>query len=178
MPAVAPPIAVTPHRPTNFPWEISSNLNGEDKGAFATGGFCLVLTAANPLNLGDAVYGSAAFTVDKSNVAGNQILRAGVVVGGSPRSVQAETLEAIQRIGDVGIPAAAAADPVLVCVSGVCYVVADGIIGAWAPVKLSTTNAGRVIVAVATTDAGKVLGYAMDAAGAAGDIIRIQVAVA
>lgn len=177
MPATAPPIAVTPHRPTNFPWLISSTLGGEDKGAFAVGGQCLVLTANNPLNLGDAVFGAAAFAVDKSNVAGNQVLRAGVVVGGSPRATQAETLEAIQRIGDIGLQAAAAADPVLVCYDGVCYVVADNAIGAWAPVKLSTTVAGRVILATASTDAGKILGYALDAAGVAGDIIRIAVAL-
>ena len=121
---------------------------------------------------------SAAFTVNKSAVAGNQVLVAGVVVGGVPRTVESATMEVFQRAGDIGLQAAATGDPVLVCVSGLCVVVADGAISVGASLKLSTATSGRVTTATVATDAGKILGKAWDAAAANGDKIRALVALA
>lgn len=177
MPWTPSPIALTTHRPTNFVWGIYNDANAEDAGAFATGGDVLVATAAAALNIGDSVFQSAAFTVNKSAVAGNQQLRIGIVVGGVPRSVESGTLEVSQRAGDIGIQAAAANDPVLIAVAGLAVAIADGAITAGASVKLSITTSGRVTTATVATDAGKILGQAWDAAGAAGDKIRVLVAI-
>lgn len=174
----ASPIALSGHRPTNAVWVLYNDANGEDAGAFATGGDVLLATAAAALNIGDSVYLSAAFTVNKSNVAGNQVLVAGVIVGGVPRSVESGTLEVIQRAGDIGKQAAAANDPVLVAVSGLAVCVADGAITAGASVKLSTTTAGQVTAATVATDQGKILGKAWDAASGAGVLLRVLVALA
>ena len=103
---------------------------------------------------------------------------AGVVVGGVPRTVESATMEVFQRAGDIGLQAAATGDPVLVCVSGLCVVVADGAISVGASLKLSTATSGRVTTATVATDAGKILGKAWDAAAANGDKIRALVALA
>src|SRR5437879_3464878 len=173
-----PPVAFAAHRPSVFPWTLPSDSGGEDKGAFAVGGDVFVVTAGATLLIGDAVYLSAAFTVNKSAVAGNQVARIGIIAGGVPRSVEASTLEVFQRPGDIGVTAAVLNDPVLLCVAGLCVGVADGAIAAGAQVKLSTATAGQVTTATPNTDSGKVLGTAWDAAGGVGDKIRILVAIA
>jgi hypothetical protein len=177
MVAVASPIAVSGHRPTLFPWIMLNDANGDDAGAYATGGIVCVMRASAALNIGDAVYQSGVGTVNKSTTAGNQALVFGVVVGGTARAVQSATMEVIQRLGDVGLQAGATNDPVLICVGGICYVVGDSAaaITVAAPVKLSTTTSGRVTLATSGTDAGKILGKAMDATpGAGGEILRIS----
>jgi len=174
----ASPIALSGHRPTNFVWQLRNDANGEDAGAFATGGDVIVCTAAAALNIGDAVFLSAAFTVNKSAVAGNQALVCGVVVGGVPRTVESATLEVIQRAGDIGLQAAAVNDPVLVCVSGLCVAVADGAITIGQQLKLSSTTSGRVTPATTGTDAGKILGKAFDVASGAGVLLRVLVGIA
>lgn len=171
----ASPIHISGHRPSNVVWELYNDANGEDAGAFATGGGVIVCTAAAALNIGDAVYLSAAFNVNKSAVAGNQALVAGIVVGGTARSVQSGTMEVIQRAGDIGLQAAATGDPVLVAIHGLAVAVADGVIAAGALVKLGVATAGRVTAAVVATDAGKILGKAFDAAAANGDKIRVLI---
>ena|SRR2546430_9951082 len=179
---VLPPISGGARRPSNVPWVILSEYGGDDFGQFAVGGECLVLTAAAALNIGDGVFGSAASKVNKSAVAGNQVLRAGIVVGGVPRSMVSSTLEVQQRIdaagGDIGLQAAATNDPVLVCIQGVCYAVVDGVVTAWSQLKLSATTAGSLTTATPTTDAGKIIAMALDASSGAGQVIRVIVTVA
>jgi hypothetical protein len=157
---------------------MSNDALGEDAGAFGVGGDVIVCTAAAALNIGDGVFLSAAFTVNKSAVAGNQVLVAGVVVGGVPRSTTDSTLEVLQRAGDIGAQAAATGERVLVCIAGLCIVIADGAITVGASLKLSAATAGRVTTATVATDAGKILGKAFDAAAGAGDKIRALVALA
>ena len=179
---IIPPVSGGARRPSNVPWVILSEFMGDDFGQFAVGGECIVLTAAAALNIGDAVFGSAAFKVNKSAVAGNQVLRAGIVVGGVPRSVVSSTLEVQQRLnaagGDIGLQAAAANDPVLVCIQGVCYAVVDGAVTAWSQLKLSVTTSGQLTAAVPTTDAGKIIAMALDASSGANQVIRVIVTVA
>lgn len=179
MAATAPPVAQPGRRPTNFPWINLSDQLGEDKGAFAVGGIVIVFTAAAALNVGDAVFLSAAFTVNKSVTAGDQLLSAGFVVGGTPRSLQDGTREAGGFL-EIGDAAAAVSDPVLVCVSGVAYAVAGAAITVGALLKFDSATAGRVIAATAPTgtnglDAGRFVGRAIDAAAGAADKIRVLV---
>lgn len=179
---ILPPVSGGARRPSNVPWVILSEYAGDDFGRIGVGGECIVLLAAAALNIGDSVYGSAAFSVNKSTTAGNQVLRAGIIVGGVPRSVESATLEVQQRInaagGDIGVQAAATNDPVLVCIQGVCYAVVDGAVTAWSQLKLSTTTAGQLTTATPGTDAGKVVGMAVDASSGANQIIRVLVTVA
>lgn len=177
MVATASPVATVSRRPTNYPWIIQNDALGEDAGAFAVGGIANVYTAGATLLIGDAVFISAAFTVNKSVVAGDRLKRAGIVVGGLTRSVVSGTLEALQNLIDVGDQAAVVNDPILVCTSGICYAVADGVIAAGTLVTLSAATAGRVTAAAsaAVTDAEGVLGQAIDAAAANGDKIRVKV---
>jgi hypothetical protein len=177
MPAVAPPIHVGTRRPTNLPFVLYSNLLGEDKGAFAIGGACFILTAGATLLVGDAVFMSAAFTVNKGTAAGNRVLAVGIVAGGVPRTQESATLEVIERLNDVGLQAGILNDPVVVMCNGFCYAVADGVIAVGAKITLSTGTAGQVTAApsAAVADAEGVIGYAVDAAGAAGDKIRVKV---
>jgi hypothetical protein len=143
-----------------------------------TGGLVVKLKAAAQLLLGDSVYLSAALTVNKSNVAATNLARVGVVVGG--KGYYGETSQDILDIGD---PAVAANDDVFVCYCGVAYAIADAAIVAGVKVTAGgTTTAGRVKTATVTTDvvagdSGRIIGTALDAAGAAGDKIRVMVAL-
>lgn len=169
---------------TRLPWILLS----DDDSAEGVGGLLVVYKAAAALNVGDAVFISAAKTVNKSVTAANHNKRAGVVVGGQKfgRGV-------VQRKNDVGTQAAAANEDVYVCIAGICYVVAQAAITAGAPIKLDTTTAGRVLTAAVLTIASgvvavtsnaangdiingegesRILGHAIEAAAAVGDKIR------
>lgn len=171
------PLAVGGRRPTNFPWILTNDANGEDLGAFACGGYVVVATAAATLLIGDAVFWSAAFNVNKSTTAGDRLKRAGIVVGSVPRAVQDYTLEALQSTLDIGDQAALVNQAVLVCHRGIALATADGVIAAGAQVTFSATTAGRVTAAAtaAVTDAMGVVATAIDAAAANGDKIRVLV---
>ena len=103
-------------------------------------------------------------------------------MGGQKRAAESSIYEVLQRLnasgGDLGKAAGAQYDPVLVCIGGVCYAISDGAIGAGAPVKLSAGTSGQVTAATAGTDAGSILGYALEPATNAGDIVRVLVALA
>lgn len=203
MSAIGTPVARTGHRPTCFSWILLNDFLGEDNGDFAVGGLALVATAGAALLIGDAVYVSGAgFTVNKSITAANGLLRCGVIVGGVPRSVESGTLEVLQRFAsttstEVGGSAGVLNDPVLICIAGLCYVVADSAITAGTQIAPSTTTAGRVrpataaaitAGATAVTSAAAngaaditgdginaIIGMAVDASTGAGDIIRALV---
>lgn len=164
MPPVQPGAGVT--------WEpgfvvrgVTPQLSGD------VGGNAIVMKAAAALNVGDAVYISAANTVDKGATA-NLGKRAGVVVGGV--KTRWRTIPEM-RVGDVA--AAAANDLVLVCfVSGVVTVTTDGVVAFGDPLSFAGT-AGRVITAAAggaltAGVRGNVIGSALEASAGAGNTIR------
>jgi hypothetical protein len=171
------PIAVGGRRPSNFPWILTNDAGGEDLGAFACGGYVVVATAAATLLIGDAVFWSAAFNVNKSIVAGDRLKRAGIVVGGVQRAVEDYTAEVLQNALDVGEVAALVNQPVLVCHRGIALAIADGVIAAGAQITFSAATSGRVTAAAsaAVTDAMGVVATAIDAAAANGDKIRVLV---
>jgi len=171
------PIAVGDRDPTGYSWILTNDSQGDDGGAFACGGVALVAKAAATLLIGDAVFWSAAFTVNKSVTAGDRLKRAGIVVGGVPRGTADYSLYVLQNSLDVGEQAALVNQSLLVCYSGICLAIADGVIGAGAQVTFSATTAGRVTAAAtaAVTDAMGVVATAIDAAAANGDLLRVLV---
>lgn len=171
------PVAVAGKKPTVFPFILLNDDLGSDGGAYATGGLCLVAKAAATLLIGDAVFWSAAFTVNKSTTAGDRLKRAGIVVGGVPRATADYILETLQTPLDVGEIAGNANDIVLVCFRGICIGVTDSAIAAGAQVTFSATTAGRLVVAAtaAVTDAMGVVATMVDASAANADKARVLV---
>lgn len=171
------PVQDASKKPTCLPFILTDDHAGDGGGQFAVGGLCFLAKAAAALLVGDAVFWSAAGTVNKSTVAGDRLKRAGILVGGAPRTLADYVQEAMVRSGDIGGVASAANDTVLVCYRGVCVAVADGVIAAGAQVTFSAGTAGRITAAAsaAVTDAMGVVGTAIDAAAANGDKIRILV---
>src|SRR4051812_47277038 len=84
------------------------------------GGIVEFFTAGAALNIGDAVYISAASTVNKSLTAGNQGKPAGIVVGGDLTAG-----ECADDPADVGSAAASNGGYAIVLMSGKCYVPTD-----------------------------------------------------
>lgn len=171
------PVATVAKKPTVLSGILMNDDSGLDGGAYANGPACVVVKAAASLLVGDGVFLSAAFTVNKSIVAGDRLKRLGIVVGGVPRSVADYTLEALLNALDIGEIAGNTNDTVLVAVGGICVGVADGAIGAGAQVTFSAATSGRVTAAAsaAVSDAMGVVGIAIDAAAANGDKLRILV---
>lgn len=135
------------HAAAGIPWQTLSEDLGED--ADTSGGIVIRVKAAAALNVGDAVFMSAARTVNKSTTATDYARRFGVVVGGDNFE-----FHVLQEDGDVGEQAAAANKDVLVCVLGLCKVVAGGTIVAGDRLIADTGTAGRVIVGAQFTIAG------------------------
>lgn len=138
------------------------------------GGMVVALTAAAALNTGDAVFLSAAHTVNKSTTAADYLALVGVVVGG------AQLNDGVTN--ETGLLAANANEEVLVLVGGVAKCVADSAITLGTLVTAGVVVAGRVDDAVITTDLvagdnGKILGLALTTAANAGDAIDVLVAI-
>jgi|SRR6267142_349121 len=171
------PVAVSGKKPTVFPFILTNDDDGLDGGAYANGGLCLVAKAAATLLIGDAVFWSAAFTVNKSTTAGDRLKRAGIVVGGVPRAIADYILEALQTPLDVGEVAGNANDIVLVCYRGICIGIGDSAIAAGTQVTFSATTAGRLVASAtaAVTDAMGVVATMVDATAANGDKARVLV---
>lgn len=141
------------HAPVASPWQVYSEDLGEV--ADTTGGIVLRLIAAAALNIGDGVYMSAARTVNKSTTAADYAVMQGIVVGGDNTF-----FSVLQEDGDVGeIAASAAGKGVLVCVHGLCKVVAGDNIALGVQIAPDTGVAGSVI-----TGAVNSFGYALEAA--------------
>lgn len=130
--------------------------------AMGYGGLAFPLEAAAALNVGDAVYVSAANRVDKVATA-NVAKRAGVVVGGFKTGFR--TLPEV-KVGTVA--ADAAGQLVLVCFAGRARAVADGVVAAGDRVVAAGT-AGRLIAGAGLTIASGVVAVTSTAAN--GDII-------
>lgn len=171
------PVALSGKKPTVLPGILLNDDNGLDGGAYANGGLYCVAKAAATVLIGDAVYWSAAFNVNKSITAGDRLKRAGIVVGGVPRALADYVLEALQNPLDLGEVAGNANDIVLVCYRGICLAIADGAIGAGAQLTFSAATSGRLTPAAtaAVTDAMGVVATAVDAAALNGDKLRVLV---
>lgn len=171
------PVAQSGRKPTCLPWILNNDANGDDAGAFATGGLVVLAKAAVTLLIGDAVFWSAAGVVSKTTVAGDRLKRAGIVVGGVSRGLTDYILEALQTPLDIGEQAALVNETVLVCYRGICVGVTDSAIAAGAQVTFSAATAGRLVVAAtaAVTDAMGVVATMVDASGANGDKARVLV---
>lgn len=134
-------------------------VSGPLGDATGYGGTCVAMLAAAAINIGDAVYQSAANHVTKGATA-NNALAVGVVVGG--RATKGRCYPEVK----MGTAAALAAeDWVLVCFTGKVRCVADGTIAAGDKLGFGAT-AGRVltVVAAATDIIGTLLGRALGAA--------------
>lgn len=161
------------HRPTAFGWINHSEDNGETVAE--VGGAVVPLTAANDLNVGDAVIVSADDSVDKSIVAADLYSVTGIVVGGDSTYGQV-----LQDDSEVGMLAAKAGEKVLVAVSGIVKVVASAAIAAGVNVTPDTVTAGQVKAATITTDlaagdSGRIVGILLNAAAGAGSIVRMLI---
>lgn len=150
------------HKPTNFPWLMMSETLGEDN--VGLGGIVIRAKAAAVLNIGDAVFISAANTVDKSTTATDYAKRAGIVVGGE------NTFQnVLQDDDDIGESAADANEDVLVCIAGMARAVAGAVIAAGDRMIADGTTAGRLKVGALLTIASG--GTAVTSTAANGDII-------
>jgi len=143
----------------------------------ACGGLIIRAKAALTLAIGDAVFISGDGTVSKSVTTADFLKAAGVVIGG-----RAFGRHAIQRAADVGLAAALVNEEVYVCQLGLCQGVAQAAITAGAFVKPDVTTAGRLNVALATTDlvagdTGKIIGRAWTAAAGAASKFIVNVSL-
>lgn len=145
---------------------------GNDPEAVASaGGPTIPFTAGAALTIGDVVFASAAAgVVNKSAVAADGAKFIGVVVGGGGSFGRNYGL---WDSASVGLALVASGKVAEVQVAGIAYVKAGAAIAVGAEVGFDTTTAGRVLTNVT---AGQKIGLALDAAAAAGDIIRILIA--
>jgi hypothetical protein len=125
-------------KPTNFPYLKHSS---DSDAAADIGGSTVEYIAAAPLLLGDAVFLSAADTVDKSVTAGNIVKYVGVVVGGAQLKGYVNTEKNKYGV----LIAANANERVIVQVRGVAYVITEAAYAVGTSLVPSTTTAGRMI---------------------------------
>lgn len=154
---------------------MSTNLGyiGDNQVIAGYGGLVAKFTAAVALKIGDSVFLSAANTVSKSITAGDRLKRIGVVVGGDAFGDR-ETTDA----NSIGDEAAAIGGEVMVCYSGVAIGVAGAVaVTAFAPLMFDATTAGRLVPATPATDAGKIVGMAIEAQATAGSTFKLLVAL-
>lgn len=154
------------HKPTNFPWLMMSESLGEDN--VGIGGMVIRAKAAAALNIGDAVFISAANTVNKSTTAADYQKRAGIVVGGENMF-----MTVLQDDDDIGEIAADANEDVLVCIAGMCRGVAGATLAAGDRLIADGSTAGRLKVGAiitATVDSG---GTTVTSTAANGAIITV-----
>lgn len=153
-------------------------LDEADKGYSLPGGIVKRFKASGALNIGDAVLLSAADTVTKTTTTTNHKNRMGIVVGGTAtgmRVMQGSTL--------IGLAAAADTQDVLVCISGICYGIADGTTVALGDkLRLGTGTAGRLLDGTDTTDlaagiTGLIVGTALETQGTAGGAVKVLVSL-
>lgn len=144
------------------------------------GGLVLVAKATVALNIGDAVVQTAATAdeVTKLTTDAQHIRRVGIVVGGTRTNMRA-----LSGSEMVGTAAAAIAEQVLVCYSGIAWTVSQAAINRGDKVRPDTTTAGRVLAGTDTTDlaagiSGKILGNALDTVGAGALPLRVLISLA
>lgn len=149
-------------KPTRFPYiHCSTDADGRAK----VGGRTIVLKAAAALKLGDAVYLSAADTVNKSATVGNHDQYIGIVVGGKNTNMEVINDEALVNVATV----ADADEDVIVQIDGIAYVIAAAAASAGDIIIPDTTTAGRV---KAGTTATLIVGTLLEAPTGAADVAR------
>lgn len=132
------------------------------------GGVTFEYQAAAALNVGDAVFLDSNGEAAKSATTADYQKFIGIVVGGTKTYMRA-----ITRKADVGIPAAAADEKVIVCYFGKCYGIAAAAIALGGLVTVVTT-AGALDDAAGATQ-GQIIGTALEAAAAAADKVLVLV---
>jgi hypothetical protein len=150
-----------PYRPnsqkaTNLPYTKHSS---DSDGIADIGGATVEFTAGAALNLGDAVFLSAANTVNKDTASGAKFV--GIVVGGAQLKGYINTEQNKYGV----IQAAATNERVIVQRSGIAYVLTEAAYAAGTHLIPSTTTAGRMLTNV--TRAQAMLIEASTGAGAA-----------
>jgi hypothetical protein len=149
------------HKPSNFPYTKHSS----DSDAVADiGGATIEYTAGGNLNLGDAVYVSAADTVNKSIVAADIAKYVGVVVGGAKLANYVNTEKNKYGV----IQAAATGERVIVQRAGIAYVITEAAYAATTNIVPSTTTAGRML----TNAAARGNGILLEASSGAGAVAK------
>lgn len=136
---------------SNFPFLMGQE---NDADVAQVGGRIIRLTAGGTLLTGDAVYLSAALTVNKSATAANAKYRMGIIVGGASFSQAREVATDANLMGKT---AATVGQVVYVLISGIYWVLAQGTINLHDQIKLSGTTSGAV-VAGAVLSAGTLTG--------------------
>lgn len=131
---------------------------GALRDATKYGGDCLPMISGAALNVGDAVYQSAANTVSKG-VTANNALRVGVVVSGFKSGFRC-----YPEIKFGGVACDAAGQVVLVCFSGKVRALSDGAVAVGDKLGFGGT-AGRLQTLATAT--GVVMGIALSATGGA-----------
>lgn len=160
---------------TVMPWILANDEGGDTE--IASGGMVLRALAGNTLKVGDSVILTANGTVSSDIVTGNHLKAAGIVLGGRNFGRQA-----IQRKNDVGQVAALINQEVYVCISGLCYGVAQAAIAQGAYVRPDVTTLGRLLTGTVTTDlvagdTGKMIGKAWEAAAGAASVFLVLVSL-
>lgn len=144
-----------------------------EAGYGLAGGIVKRFLASQALLIGDAVHITAdSNEVGKASATTLHDQRVGIVVGGT-----ATEMKILSGSDALGLDACLAdQDEVLVLISGIAWAVADAdTVAIGDSVKEGETTAGRVLDQTAT--AGVTLGMALDTAAAAGDPIRVLVAL-
>lgn len=157
---------------TGFSGYIGPAGLGAGSPASAYGGIVIPMLATAALNVGEAVYVSAAGHVDKGATA-NLAAGMGVVVGG-----QASRWRCYPEVPFGSVAASAAEQWVLVCVYGKARALSDAAVAAGVAVGFGGT-AGRLddLVTDATTVVGTRLGKSLSAAGGAAAEFDVFVSV-
>jgi hypothetical protein len=164
-----------PHKPTKLPYTMGGT---QDDVALspAVGGPVLPFTAGAALLIGDAVYLSAADTVNKAAVTatlGTSFV--GIVVGGADYASDGSCItDDVNQAIAVGGAAAGTGERVLVQVSGVAYAIAGASITAGVALMGSAAVAGRVITNAAGTF-GQLVGTAITTQVTAGSPVKILI---
>lgn len=146
---------------------------GNSASAADLGGLTVRLKATAALLKGDAVFSSASGEVNKSVTAGDRLKRVGIVVDSS-------VVNATRAATDVtnGGSAAGIGEYVNVCYSGVAYGITGATpITAGMQLMFSAATAGRLIPATPTTDAGKIVGVALEDQATAGSAVKVLVSL-
>ena len=147
---------------TAFSW-LRLFADREGRATAARGGVTIIMTAEAALTTGDVCFASATPNqVNKSATSANYASFVGVVVGG--------TLTNMRPMYDTGIAAAGAGQQVLVQISGVALMKAEGTItiGTHRSVISTASTAGKVI---AGTTQGLMLGTPLTDASSGTDVV-------
>lgn len=153
-------------RPTNFSY---INTNDDNAESPSTGGIIVPMLAAAALKIGDAVYLSAADTVNKSGVVADYQKTVGIVVGGF-----CTNMEILQDDNAIGVVEAtkAAGQLVLVCIHGIAKSLSEAATAAGVRVTAGVTPGRISAVGIA---AGNSIGMTTSATAGVGQAQKVLI---